>query len=262
MSRPQTWNDWADFFSKSVLGIAALGVTAGTAVITHSEKSRAEAEESRANAERELFERQNNLRQEEARERDNTRFIFEMMAGAKDEPYKILVAASYCNDPPRARMKSFVKACSAVAERGSNIIVSNTTAVRAAARSAVDAGDPKSFLNSTAAVAQNRGLAAAESAKPAVSTRWFAVVGTLPQTSPEAVSDLARQLNARLLVAGLPKNDVHVYRTKVSKSFALTSGLDKTKAEAQARARMLRNAGFTDAFAQPDREWARADELR
>ncbi len=73
---------------------------------------------------------------------------------------------------------------------------------------------------------------------------------------------LARQLNTRLMGAGLPQGDVHVYRTRISNSFALTSGTDKSEQDARARARMLRDAGFADAFAQPDRGWTKADDLR
>lgn len=122
--------------------------------------------------------------------------------------------------------------------------------------------DLKAFLNSAAAAAQNAGVAASEAARPAASGRWFAVVGTLPQSAPGAVGALARQLNARLRGAGLPRHDVHIYRTQISNSFALTSGTDKSEEDARSRARMLRRAGFTDAFAQPDRGWSPAEDLR
>lgn len=109
-------------------------------------------------------------------------------------------------------------------------------------------------------------MAAVEDSEPTpASPQWFAVIGTLPQSASEAMRGLASQvsqLDIRLQKAGLPAKDVYVYRTKISKSFALAAGRAKSQTDAQARVVMLRKAGFKDAFVQLDRGWIRDDSLR
>lgn len=42
---PQTWVEWADFFSKTLIATAGLLVSIATLVVTYAEKHRAEAEQ-------------------------------------------------------------------------------------------------------------------------------------------------------------------------------------------------------------------------
>jgi hypothetical protein len=263
-TRPQTWVDWADFLSKTVIAVAALVVTVGVAVVTHGEEQRSAAQKALADSQANAVAQKANSRAEEANSREASDFILKYIPEGERDRMQLQLAVRYCNDRDLAGTKSAanVDLCRGVSELGTKRLEAIAPSAAAAANSAVTHQDPKAFLNSRSAATQNAGLAASEAGVPSQLNRWFAVVGTLPQSSSDAVHSLAEQLNSRLLGAGLPKNDVHVYRTQISKSFALTSGLDKTEAEARARARMLREAGFADAFAQPDRGWVKADELR
>lgn len=272
---PETWVDWADFFSKTVIAVAGVAISATTLVLGTAEKRRADAakqteiaaartQETQRRAIEQKADQERAARDKREQGRDDTAQLLDHLPADMRERLGIKIVVDYCNGAPPARtgVGMDVSLCRSLATLGDQRLVQTATVATQTAQAAVAQRDPKAFLNSRAAVAQNTGMAAAEAVRPAASGRWFAVVGTLPQTSPDAVRSLAAQLNARLLGAGLPNNDVHVYRTQISKSFALTSGVDKSEADARARARMLRNAGFADAFAQPDRGWERADGLR
>ncbi|SEN64868.1 hypothetical protein SAMN05192583_3250 [Sphingomonas gellani] len=261
---PKTWVEWADFFSKTLIATAGLLVSAATLVLTYAEKQRAQAEQALATRRNAEIARKADARIDEASHRDKARFILDQLPPDLRERLNLQTAIDYCNDPSETglRMGANAGLCRNVSKLGGERLAASASSATQVARTAVTQQDPKAFLNSPAAAAQNAGVAAAEAARPAASGRWFAVVGTLPQSAPGAVGALARQLNARLQGAGLPDNDVHVYRTRISNSFALTSGTDKSEEDARARARMLRRAGFSDAFAQPDRGWSRADDLR
>ncbi|WP_298089950.1 hypothetical protein [uncultured Sphingomonas sp.] len=265
---PKTWVEWADFFSKTLIAIAGLLVSVATLVLTQAEKARAASEQRRADAQKVLIDQRNaglaeqaEKRAREISNRDKIEFYLRQLPPELRAQLSLRVAINYCNDPTDAALRN-AGLCRNVSTFGDARLAATASTAAQTAQAAVTQQDPKAFLNSPAAAAQNAGVAAAEAARPAASGRWFAVVGTLPQSAPGAVGALARQLNARLAGAGLPANDVHVYRTRISNSFALTSGTDKSEENARARARMLRRAGFSDAFAQPDRGWTRADDLR
>lgn len=49
--RLKTWGIIADIVSKTIIAVAALGLTAGTAFISHLDQQTAQAEQQRANAE-------------------------------------------------------------------------------------------------------------------------------------------------------------------------------------------------------------------
>ncbi|MBB3695265.1 hypothetical protein [Sphingomonas sp. BK580] len=261
---PKTWVEWADFFSKTLIAAAGLFVSIATLVFAQAERNRAHKEKlltDRLNAE---SARRNEARTEDSTRRDKTLFILDKLPADLRERLSLQTAIDYCNDPSEAGLKTGANAalCHSVNSLGEQRLMTIAATTTTSARIAVTQENPKAFLNSPAVAAQNAGVAAAEAGKPAASGRWFAVVGTLPQSAPQAVGALAEQLNTRLMGAGLPDSDVHVYRTRISKSFALTSGTDKSEEDARARASMLRRAGFSDAFAQPDRGWVRADDLR
>lgn len=196
---------------------------------------------------------------------DTATLLLSHVPASERDRLSLLWAISYCKGLTEFGVSGGANGslCAADAQLGIQEHSRTAPAATQAATDAVRSNSPKSYLISPTAASQNLGFAAAECAQPAGSSApWYAVVGTLPQSAPDAVHGLATRLNARLLGAGIPPTDVHVYRTQISKSFALTSGEGKSEADARARVRMLRQAGFSDAFAQVDRGWTKADEFR
>lgn len=258
--RPKTWIEWADFFSKSVIAVAALAVTIGTTILTQFEQRRANAAKELYDTQKLDIELDNASRSRQSSDQATTEFILKYVPQGNREQLQLKVALAYCKNPLISSNNADL--CKGVSEVGLANLAQSAKSVKNAASSAAQRSAPEAYFNSRVAAQQNANVAAAEVARPSSSGRWFAVVGTLPlSATPDSLRELAEQLNTRLETAGLPANDVHIYRTKISKSFAFTSGIDKSEADAQARARMLRRAGFTDAFAQPDRGWERSDEL-
>lgn len=247
MGRPTTWVEWTDFFSKVILGLAAFSVTATTAFVTYSFSERKDA------------------REQEERDRAAFEDLLTLVPPDQQGTLKAKRASLYCSGTASTQPRSVAVSdlCTWVASLGKQVLARGEEVRIADIKSTASKG-VTAVLNSTAVSSQNIGVAAAEAAQPAdESALWFAVVGTVPETTdPNAVRSLVGQLNQRLIAAGLPANDAHVYRTKISKSFALTSGQGKTAQAARARVSMLQKAGFADAFAQRDREWRLADELR
>lgn len=247
MSRPKTWLEWADFFSKSLLGLAAFAVTASATFATYQ------------------FSQNKDAREQEERDRAAFDDLLSLVPPDQQSSLKGKRASLYCSGSATTHARSVAVSdlCTWVASLGKQVLErgegSRATTIKDAAPKGVTA-----VLNSTAVSSQNTGVAAAEAAQPAAEAAlWFAVVGTVPETTdPAAVKLLVEQLNQRLVKAGLPADDAHVYRTKISRSFALTSGQGKTAQDARARVAMLQKAGFTDAFAQRDRDWTKVDDLR
>jgi hypothetical protein len=84
---------------------------------------------------------------------------------------------------------------------------------------------------------------------------WFTVVASFDVEQLDYArrkrDEIARQQN---------QYPVEVYKTKISRYFAVTIGGRKTKLEAQALVRTARVNGWArDAFAQLDREWSRVE---
>lgn len=271
-AKPATWNDWAELFSKTIVAVAALAVTVGTVFISHSETGRAQAEQQKADAEKTLIDAKSTELAQHSQDIAEQKFDLETATAvlnhappAERERLGLVWAVAICKRETKERASAEVTAtiCNASSTLGKQQQSRGAFATVAAVTTALNANDPKAYLNSPTASLQNLAVTAAESGKiAAVSATWFAVVGTLPQSYPNAVHELALQLNAKLMEAGLPDKDTHVYKTQVSKSFALTSGEGKSEADARVRVRMLRKAGFSDAFPQIDRGWVKADELR
>ncbi len=261
---PQTWTEWADFWSKTLIATAGMLVSVAALVLTHGERTRAEKALQRTIDHDAELARITDARNAATIRRAKAQFILEQLPPDLRTRLNLTTAIDYCDDPADTDFRTGANArlCRGVSQLGQLRLAKIAAETEQVASTALSQQDPKVYLNSPVAAAQNAGVAAAETGTPPVSDRWFAVVGTLPQTAPDAVGALARQLNQWLQRAGLPPNDVHVYRTRISNSFALTSGTDKSKNDAQNRAQMLRRAGFTDAFAQPDRGWIKADDLR
>lgn len=86
---------------------------------------------------------------------------------------------------------------------------------------------------------------------------WFAVVGSL-KTKSEAIQLID------LLKASKPESlksfNFELYKTKISRLYAVTIGGEASKADAVKRAKLAREAGWvSDAFAQRNKEWVREE---
>lgn len=86
---------------------------------------------------------------------------------------------------------------------------------------------------------------------------WFAVVGSLHSVS-EAEA-LIKKLKDNL-PGTLTSLELQIYKTDISKLYALTVGGETSKSEAVARAAAIREAGLIpDAFAQRNRGWDKVE---
>lgn len=118
-------------------------------------------------------------------------------------------------------------------------------------------GDVGKYLGSPEAVTQSSLVAATETAIRANQNRWFAVVGTVPDSQRAAANSLANRLATIIPSTILKDRPIRIYRTKISKSFAITVGDAMSKDNAAELAAKLREiSDLHDAFAQPDRDWA------
>ena len=267
LARPVSWNDLADFLSKTVFAAAAATVAL---VASCQSEARSEAQRLVAAAEKKLSEQaaqfaadKKDLREALSSRRDEITLFLDYMQRRRSDPQwsvKLPVLSSYCSEDQRFEITHAVSKvlCQQVSRAGDAAAADNKDGASELAAEAARTGDPGRYLNSTIAETQNSALAASESAVAATSDRWFAVVASVPGNQPEVAARLAKELNGRLQRAGLPPKNASVYRTRISNSFAITSGRDKTEAEAKARARMLRQSdAVPDAFAQRDRGWTR-----
>ncbi len=149
--------------------------------------------------------------------------------------------------------------CKAISDRGQAQLGASQDKAAVAAAAAAQSNNGLGYANSDAATSQNAGVAASEASEPAgVAANWYAVVASVPLAQAASVPQLVASLNIKLKQGGA-FNDIHVYCTRISRSIALTSGREKSEAQAKGRARLLRNLGLiNDAFAQPDRNWVQA----
>lgn len=85
---------------------------------------------------------------------------------------------------------------------------------------------------------------------------WFAVLASYGESELQNAQDHARKIVAQLAEQG-ESYQVEIYRTKISKSLAVTVGGRLARSEAVALARMARAKNWAhDAYAQVDRDWA------
>jgi len=249
---PQTVNDAVDLASKTVIAlvVAAAGLTYNHYQRKDLEQARVEA----ANAEklqREL------AKQRETREDARATYGF-FVTGMPDDlssrggVARVRIMNAYCNDAANAQVTIVATACKHLPPVPITEQDRKTTE-----REAVSA--PANYANSPLAQRTNVAAATLESAEaPKANANWFAVIATVPLDSPEAALSLSRSLAARLSAANIT-SPVQIYRTKLSRSFAVTVGGAMTQAEAVGLARQVRASGIVrDAFAQPDREWKAA----
>lgn len=89
---------------------------------------------------------------------------------------------------------------------------------------------------------------------------WFAVIGTYGISKRSEAIKASRILQAKVVGAGLSEN-VEVYLTKISNSFAIVLGGPMSESEAVRLARLSRENGIAkDAFPQIDRDWTKLEQ--
>ena len=162
---------------------------------------------------------------------------------------RLRLMTAFCNESGKARAPLAEKACSTLPT------VPITAAQRLTA-AAEARRDPAAFAKSDIAMKGNVAAQAREAVEaPAEGARWFAVAGTVPVEDPAAARSLAAALSTRLKAAGVVA-PIAIYRTKLSRSFAITVGGPLDPSVAKAIANRVRSSGVvSDAFAQPDRDW-------
>lgn len=258
LATPRSWNDFADLLSKTLF--AAMSAIIALTIWVYSNT------QERLNAALELQAQRHASEIKAVREnlsdrRDTINLFLQFLPQDQSDPQfqlKLQTLSSYCSEESSAGRPNRVSnvLCESVGRLGDGF-AARTQADASSAAAAASRGNPASYVNSSVANAQLVALAASESGVPATAGHWFAVVASIPLEQRDAVPAIARSLNERLRAGGMPA-DVQVFRTQISRSFAITSGPEKTEALARARVRALRQAGLVpDAFAQPDRGWVR-----
>ncbi len=95
------------------------------------------------------------------------------------------------------------------------------------------------------------------SAKPSTIVYWFAVLASYPESQFNDAQEQARKIANQLKKEGR-KLKVEIYKTKISRDYAITVGGRLYKEQALSMARMARERAWgkrRDAFAQKDRDW-------
>jgi len=265
LSRPTSWNDLADLLGKTIFAFAAALIAS---VVGYYSQAKLAADRRAQAVEEQRLAEQSEMRESLSNRRDEISLFLDYMPRDSTDPQwktKITVLSSYCSETARERITGAIGKvlCQQVSNIGNSVAGETRAAASSLVVEAARTGDSARYVGSAVANSQSLALAASESAAPSLGDRWYAVIASVPLSQPGAVHQLAADLNQRLQRAGLPADDVHVYRTRISNSFAITSGRDKSESEAKARVRMLRQSGqIPDAFAQPNRGWVPADEVR
>ena len=265
LKRPADWSELTEILSKTVFAfMAALIAGAAWLYVQQSEaadKKRAQEDARLAQANERHAAELTALRAETSDKREVINLFINVMPADIAEPkaeVRILALKSYCDEEYRADSRNLLlKAmCQKVGDFGSTYAAKSNEPATQAIQAAQTSGNAADYTRTKAAGAQNIALAASEAAAPVGhSSTWYAVAASVPLQRPEGVQELARSLNRKLPTIGLPA-DIHIYETKVSGSYAITSGTGKSETDARARVRVLRQSGVVaDAFAQPDRGW-------
>jgi len=98
------------------------------------------------------------------------------------------------------------------------------------------------------------------SSDSSVDSQWFAVLAS-PATEQEAIQ-VASGMAAKA-PADLKRYPLELYRTKISKLYAITVGREASRADAFKITRAAKDSGWVpDAFAQKNREWEWVRELK
>ncbi|HVZ29962.1 MAG TPA: hypothetical protein VG839_06180 [Asticcacaulis sp.] len=256
---PDNWKDFVDLLSKTV--VASVSAIVGVIVweISHIQeaetKKRAATEAERSHQLDEIQQTIDNHRQSMTEGRETITLFLTYMPKDSSDPQlslKLNTLNSYCQTADNSDTIS-IFVCKQVSDFSSTL--AGETKQKAA--EVAQNGSAENYITSNSGAAQTAALAGTESNGGAIdpSAQWFAVMASVPLSQASALPSLLRSFNARLGKAGMPE-DARVYKTKISSSYAITSGDLKSQALAVARARALRQAGVVpDAFAQPDREW-------
>jgi len=222
-----------------------------------------QAEAALASANEQHARDQATLRETLSNRRDEISLFLDYMPTDSRDPQwnlKFSVLNSYCSEDAAAGGKVGRVLCLEIQKKGRELAASTDSAAARLAEQAAHSGDANRYVASDLNAKQGLALTAAESATPPVGSKWYAVIATVPLSQRLALTSLIADLDMKLQKAGLPPNDVHVFRTQISNSYAITSGLAKKETDAKQRARMLQRSGMVpDAFAQPDRNWQLAD---
>lgn len=249
---PSTVKDAVDLASKTVIAVAI--AVAGFAY-NHFQEKKLEQARVEAKAADDL--QRDIAKQREAREDARATYGF-FITGLPDDlaseggVARLRIMNAYCNEATNAQVQIVKTACKHLPP-----IPITEQDRRATKREAVDA--PVEYANSKLAQRTNVAAATLESSEtPRPDASWFAVVATVPLDSPDAARSLSSSLASRLAQAGV-EIPVRIYRTKLSRSYAVTVGGAMPQARAVTLARQVRASGVVrDAFAQPDREWTLA----
>jgi hypothetical protein len=260
LSGPKNWNDVADLLSKTVFAAASALIAFGVwAYSDYRESLQKELDRQQKRHELQLTQAREGL----SDRRDVINLFLQFMPKDFSDPQislKVDTLSSYCSETDRLGRRSRVEGvlCENVGRFGVDYAARTRASASSAATSAARTDRGQDYLDSPAAAAQSVALAASEAAAPVETQRWYAVIASVPLEQEQAVPAIARELQARMAGRGMPSS-VRIYRTKISNSFALTSGGEKSEEDAKGRARALRRFGIVpDAFAQPDREWSEA----
>lgn len=237
---PQTVNEWVDVINKLVIALAGVTVAAASAWIALS-AYHLNQDVYRQNLRKELH-----------------GYLLQFMPDTADT----LAGVRRANNLQRACVdyRSRMRPADALMFEGpcASIPVVSTGKAAAVGADATDALDdaPSAYTDSAQAQAFNDVLINQEQADlTPPGPHWFAVIGTVPGENEAGARRLSAELSRRLLDAGLDAG-VRLYRTRASRSYALTYGGPVAEAEARDLVRGIRSAGVVaDAFPQADRSW-------
>lgn len=247
LTKPTSWLDLADLLGKTVFALAAAIIAAGV-WLYKDQQERADKTAAAATA-------------ESADKRQNIELFLNVLPKEANDPdwrIKTQSLAAYCVEQSKTadqRPPLLSMLCDANAKKTVEFAARETAKPTL---KETEAGT--TYLQSSVATAQVAKLAAVEAAAAGSPSRtWYAVVASVPLSQPNVAADLARSLNAQLAVV-TNTCDVRVFRTRISNSFAITSGGEKNEADAKARVALIKGSGLVpDAFSQPDKGWVMAD---
>jgi hypothetical protein len=260
---PDNWTDFADLVSKTVVALVSAFLGAAIWWYTHQETALADARKDAEHQAEQKFDAKLKLIQEQlsqnSDDRDNITLFIQVLPKDDSDPLwekKGQFLTTYCfGARPSLLMHTL---CSANAEQHLRIASKSEGAASKEATAAVTSKNPAAYASAPAAGAQVSALAAVEAtdlSQPS-SSKWYAVIATVPIPQLEAATAVAKALNDKV-GAVVGACDVHIYQTKISNNYAITSGGPKTEVDAKHRVTLIRGSGIAnDAFAQPDRGWA------
>lgn len=247
LKRPDDWAGLVELLSKTLFAFIAAIIASGTWLyVKRDESHKAELAA---------------LRAQTTDKREIINLFVNVMPDDIAEPkaeVRLLALRSYCDEEykPASANLLLKSLCEKVGTFGESYAVSSNASAVQAIAVVESSGDATDYIGTKAATEQSLALATTEAAGPVKDqAKWFAVVASVPMSQAEGAVSLAKSLNRKMPGIGLQPS-VHIYETKISGSYALTSGSAKSEKDARARVRVLRQSGLVaDAFAQPDRDW-------